>query len=1040
MMNYSKPLSLPPPQASAPRPVYTTLSNAHQIQPPPLPPTPPPFLNNSPSNAPAAVDPDGLLNTDKVPWNALPPPPSMQDSSGANAAGSFSMAAVRRALASKQRVIHYKFVYADRDDFVREINEFMHHQDFSFLRQGQDLFEKDFAPKQWFDSAISQKSTYIQSQLELLELKNPTERAHACRKLLYIAAGVFGELPSDATSQDHVKVIKSNNELLLHAGTVSYISQALRVISTAMDAASRSGNPGLPIADRQVVINLANVEVSVCLSILYFVVEVNMGHERLAMELGEGDIPVAGHLFVLVSQLSDSNRKHYPAKKLLLLLWKVLMASLGDSERLLQLKNTARALEGLPPLSLDDPFMKAAPADYQQLHTALSNRYPAYVLPDTRIMATSTAIEDLPLTSYPSPSPRPIPWEQPAPLQPFISSDPNSNPSYIDEAVSTFKRYAFVSLGSVQYAREIASRDRKDAMMHAFATPNPVDGAAAWTPSSRVNGHDYNTTTNFIGSSSLHAVIKYDSNKTPGGESSRHDQNTDTLERMDRLYKYLLPNLSIHTVMLVRLLYYVNLDGKLTPDGDAPHGSSTDGQNQASENSSGKSTLESADATRHREVVTKAVSGVLLLLLKAAKCRNIFMFEYISQLLLDHNCAILILKMLSTWFQNANVNSVGAAFLKEKVEPPQLNFFCFCRNLDDVTDNLGKKNEEGTTSSTNNIADVIDGYDSRTAEAEKEEDMPEINPGSWRNFFTAINLLRVLQKFSKRKSHRILSLVHWKASAVLKRVVKIGHVGLQLYALKLLKGQIPYSGRKWRSGNMKVITSIYLHLRPSLRDEYLTGDIEVDADEALLQEQQLRALIASYHRRVYRGILNGPPSDSNNIQTKHLSTDSQDDLDLVLMLHEAGSKSLPCIRATDLAAYRATSQHLDENFIQNYEVWLQNEVYDEGNGGNGVHEYYSVSGVESDDELDLWGIREMKKIEQDHSPDGIFRSRPHGFEDLPPAYQEEGYGNSGWDGGGASDPLDDEHAAGNFSHAAPTSNVDKVYSRIVAYDASFHRF
>src|SRR5689334_6163671 len=123
--------------------------------------------------------------------------------------------------------------------------------------------------------------------------------------------------------------------------------------------------------------------------------------------------------------------------------------------------------------------------------------------------------------------------------------------------------------------------------------------------------------------------------------------------------------------------------------------------------------------------------------------------------------------------------------------------------------------------------------------------------GSWRNFFTVVNLLRVLQKFSKRKSHRILSLVHWKASAVLKRVVKVGHIGLQLYALKLLKGQIPFLGRKWRTSNMKVITSIYLHLRPYLRDDYLTGDLEVGGEEALFEEQYVRVLIAFYHRRIY---------------------------------------------------------------------------------------------------------------------------------------------------------------------------------------------
>ena len=63
---------------------------------------------------------------------------------------------------------------------------------------------------------------------------------------------------------------------------------------------------------------------------------------------------------------------------------------------------------------------------------------------------------------------------------------------------------------------------------------------------------------------------------------------------------------------------------------------------------------------------------------------------------------------------------------------------------------------------------------------------------------------------------------------------------LQLYILKLIKSQVPYCGRKWRqceldryrgelllltrfAANMKVITSIYMSIRPDLRDEWLTG-------------------------------------------------------------------------------------------------------------------------------------------------------------------------------------------------------------------------
>lgn len=89
--------------------------------------------------------------------------------------------------------------------------------------------------------------------------------------------------------------------------------------------------------------------------------------------------------------------------------------------------------------------------------------------------------------------------------------------------------------------------------------------------------------------------------------------------------------------------------------------------------------------------------------------------------------------------------------------------------------------------------------------------------------------------------------------AILKRILKVSHPTLQLYVLKVIKSQVPYCGRKWRqceckgrllslnadgvgvTANMKVITAIYLHCRPDLRDEWLIGiDVDSDVEESLV--------------------------------------------------------------------------------------------------------------------------------------------------------------------------------------------------------------
>jgi hypothetical protein len=123
---------------------------------------------------------------------------------------------------------------------------------------------------------------------------------------------------------------------------------------------------------------------------------------------------------------------------------------------------------------------------------------------------------------------------------------------------------------------------------------------------------------------------------------------------------------------------------------------------------------------------------------------------------------------------------------------------------------------------------------------------------SWRNFFSSINFLRIMQKICKDKAHRNLLLVQYKSSNILKKSLKVPQPELRLYTLKLFKNQVPYCGRKWRQGNMRVITAVYLHCRPELRDDWLAGsDVDAEVEEALPLEQALRALTHWHNIRRY---------------------------------------------------------------------------------------------------------------------------------------------------------------------------------------------
>ncbi len=58
-------------------------------------------------------------------------------------------------------------------------------------------------------------------------------------------------------------------------------------------------------------------------------------------------------------------------------------------------------------------------------------------------------------------------------------------------------------------------------------------------------------------------------------------------------------------------------------------------------------TTEELEAVRSREITSKAVSGILLTLLKWFKVSHILKFEYMTQLLLDSNYLPLILKLFA---------------------------------------------------------------------------------------------------------------------------------------------------------------------------------------------------------------------------------------------------------------------------------------------------------------------------------------------------------------------------------------------------------
>jgi hypothetical protein len=322
------------------------------------------------------------------------------------------------------------------------------------------------------------------------------------------------------------------------------------------------------------------------------------------------------------------------------------------------------------------------------------------------------------------------------------------------------------------------------------------------------------------------------------------------------------------------------------------------------------------DNIRSREISQKAIAGVLFSLLKWFKMSHVLKFEYFTQLLLDSNYVQLTLK----YFAHQNLEDIVAF----RYDREDFSFWRYCHAHSDHPplsptspaggsdgEGAGKGADEGSDDSADdavpppiarrrrssppsgeNVSTDLtanDGADASSAVATGNNPshpsvdelgnpispLPQspITTFSSRQFQTSIHLLRTLQKVTRGKSHRILLLVQFKSSQILRRVLRVPDTTLRLYVLKLFKAQVPYCGRKWRQSNMRVITAIYLHCRPELRDEWLAGmhdtSVEGEVEEAVPLEWALRGLTFWWLRRGWGDVMGrGTGGSARNGQGK----------------------------------------------------------------------------------------------------------------------------------------------------------------------------
>uniref|UniRef100_A0A7N8X6N0 Striatin interacting protein 1 n=1 Tax=Mastacembelus armatus TaxID=205130 RepID=A0A7N8X6N0_9TELE len=705
-----------------------------------------------------------------------------------------------------------EFEYADTDKWAAELSELYSYTEGPEFALNRKCFEEEFrthvSDKQWTELDAAQHRAHAMRLLDSLEVIAREKRLKVARAILYMAQGTFAECTSEAEVQHWMRY---NTFLLLDVGTFSALVELLNMeIDNSAACSSAVRKPAISLAD--------STDLRVLLNIMYLMVETiqqddpadrpewKIIRETFRTELGSpifNNEPVSVMLFGMVTKFCSGHAPHFPMKKVLLLLWKSILFTLGGFEQLQSIKIHKREELGLPPLPEDSirviRSMRAAspPASASDLIEQQQKR--------ARREHKVALIKQDNLDAFNE-------------KDPYKADDSREDEEDNDDNDNSIEAETF-------------PLERDEVMPPPI--PHPPSERVSfpkglpWAPKVREKDIE-----NFL-------------------ESSRSKFIGYTLGRLSLVIIWFIKE-NVLSIALLKILLAAAPTSKAKTDSI---NILADVLPEEMPTTVLQSMKLGVDVNRHKEIIVKAISAILLLLLKHFKLNHIYQFEYMAQHLVFANCIPLILK-----FFNQNIMS----YITAKNSISVLDFpYCVVHELPELT------------------AESLEAGDN--------------NQFCWRNLFSCINLLRILNKLTKWKHSRTMMLVVFKSAPILKRALKVKQAMMQLYVLKLLKVQTKYLGRQWRKSNMKTMSAIYQKVRHRLNDDWAYGnDLDARPWDFQAEECALRANIERFNSRRY------DKSHSN-----------------------------PDFMPVDNCLQSVLGQRVDlpEDFQMNYDLWLEREVF-----------------------------------------------------------------------------------------------------------------
>ncbi|KAK9400284.1 striatin-interacting protein 2 [Crotalus adamanteus] len=603
---------------------------------------------------------------------ALPPRVSAgrMEAEGVGAPGRGLPAGARREAEGSIDCPNLDFEYGDADSHAAELAELYSYTEGPEFALNRKCFEEDFQiqakGRRWSELGLTQQKTYVMRLLDGLEVVSRDQRLKVARAVLYLAQGVFGECDTEA---DVLCWARHNSFLLYQMGTFTAFLELLNMEVANTEARSSAlRKPAISLAD--------STELRVILTVMYLMVEnirVKMETDppkwTASREMFRAELSYPIHseesfgllLFTMVTKFCSEHSPHFPMKKVLLLLWKVLVFTLGGFDTLQAMKVKKRQELGLPPL----------PEDSIQVMRNMRAASPLAYAPE--------------LEEQPQPLPQKRGHRNRRPLMKQDSLDIyNERDPFKNEEAMVDEEDPDDNANGLEGDLDILERG---SVVQAVPLPcPPVEKVSfpkglPWAPQSQVRQKDIEhfleTSRNkFIGFTlgqdtdtlvglpcPIHESVKTLKEHKYISVAEVQIKNEEEMEKWpislgeedvqetpcEVLYRAMLYNLPQYMIALLKILLAAAPTSKAKTDSINILADVLPEEMPVTVLQSMKLGI---DVNRHKEIIVKSIAASLLLLLKHFRLNHIYQFEYVAQHLVFANCIPLILK-----FFNQNIMS-----------------------------------------------------------------------------------------------------------------------------------------------------------------------------------------------------------------------------------------------------------------------------------------------------------------------------------------------------------------------------------------------